>query len=166
MKDVLLDYRFFEQQLGQPWNDERLRQALDAADLDYELADAANDGELSLVEQAGFELYFSAEAEDPERLVFSGVRFVRIGDLRSVGYEGEMPFDLRFSDTVAGAIGRVGREPDFREVDEDDRCEYLHWNLQPFRLHVLFDSDDGLVARVTLLAQAPYYLDWDSPFEL
>lgn len=166
MKDVLLDYRFFEQLLGQPWNDARLRQALDAADLDYELADAANDGELSLVEQAGFELYFSADVEDPERLVFSGVRFVRIGDLRSVGYEGEMPFGLRFWDTVAGAIGRVGREPDFREADEEDRCEYLHWNLQPFRLHVLFDNDDGLVARVALLAPAPYYLDWDSPFEL
>jgi hypothetical protein len=120
--------------------------------------------EVNLVSQIGCEVYLGEDPGEEGRKIFTGARFVRVGDLRSVGYDGELPYGIDFADGMAEVVAKVGRAADFHEADENDRCEFLHWNEPDFRLHVLFDQDDRCASRVTVLGCAPLFLEWDDPF--
>jgi len=82
--------------------------------------------------------------------VFAGFRVSRKSDMRTEGYDGQLPLGLAFHDTPDLVRARLGRDPDWQSIGDDVGA--YRWNVDHYVLQVTFSLIDDQVYRVTCYA--------------
>ena len=129
---------------------------------DFEMADC--DEVPNLIPRYGLTLYYRDAKDFPalankhylrDGALFAGFRVNRRGDMRSLGFEGPLPFGIQYFHNPEHAITCVGREPDWVSVGDD--IGSYKWNLQTHILHVMFSLIDYQIYRISCFA--PFLAD-------
>lgn len=104
----------------------------------------------------GVELYFhqSQEAESEGARILTGARYFRQGVHFSKGFDGELPFGLRFSMGLESLIPAIGSYP--LAGAADSLTGHYVWKLPDYLLHVSFSVMEQWITRIRI-ALPPYY---------
>jgi hypothetical protein len=141
-----------------PWQQVALQPSLLAADFSDLKAAPAGDEEFHEVDELktlGLELYFRPTAKAGESgHILTGARYIRKGVYFSVGFDGELPKGLQFSDRPEDLVRKVGSYPVTGKADV--LTGYFVWKLPEYMLHVGFSVMEQRVNRIRVAAH-PYY---------
>ena len=91
---------------------------------------------LDEIKRYGVELYFRPHRYSPKDIILIGAGFLRKGLLDSKGFDGELPYGLRFEDRLETVMYKIDRHPDAERADALNG--YYIWKLPEFLLHVEF----------------------------
>lgn len=118
---------------------------------DDDLLDVNEDGELNLRNTFGATLAFVPSAGGP---IFRSITLHRERDLASVGWQGELPYDLSFEDDPSVLLRKVAQRAKVRPVQQQDAALTGHavWHLEDHTLHVLYSNVDNRLLRIKLMA--------------
>ena len=141
-----------------PWQQVSQQPSLLAADFSDLKAAPAGDEEFHEVDELktlGVELYFRPTAKANESgHILTGARYIRKGVYFSVGFDGELPKGLQFSDRPEDLVRKVGSYPVTGKADV--LTGYFVWKLPEYMLHVGFSVMEQRVNRIRVAAH-PYY---------
>jgi hypothetical protein len=142
---------------GMRWSSAELRSRLAPLGFDLKLGEVRSEHNADLRLSHGIEFGFaagrkipSADPQFPDSLSFKSVTYYgpRVYDSRQ--WIGELPLDLAFSDSQAGVLRKVGRNPDKRA--DFDRNGFMLWHFQRYSLRVEYSNIENRALRITLLA--------------
>jgi hypothetical protein len=147
-----------QQLFEKPWQLVAQDPSLLAADFSDLKAASAGDPESHEVDELktlGIELYFRPSGKANEiGHILTGARYIRKGVYFSVGFDGELPKGLQFSDRPEEVVRKVGSYPVTGKADV--LTGYFVWKLPEYMLHVGFSVMEQRVNRVRVAAH-PYY---------
>jgi hypothetical protein len=106
---------------------------------------------IDMTEEYGFELQFADLGRDTatssnRRQALCGIRMYRDRDLDARGWDGQLPFDIRWNDSPTVMLRKVAVAP--TKLVEDMMTGSAFWKFPEFELHVMFSLFDNLVYRV------------------
>ncbi len=152
------DISTLQQLFEQPWQQVAQHPSLQGADFsDLKAAPAGDPGshEVDELKTLGVELYFRPSAKANETgHILTGARYIRKGVYFSVGFDGELPQGLQFSDRPEDVLRKVGSYPVTGKADV--LTGYFVWKLPEYMLHVGFSVMEQRVNRIRVAAH-PYY---------
>lgn len=152
------DIRALESMLTQPWRTVAAHPDFAGTELTEFLDTPGNEDcphEVDALPTHGLELYFRPSRTLPDAApVLSGARYIRKGVHQSVGFDGELPCGLRFSDTLETAFARIGSWPVTGRADA--LSGYYIWRLPDYLLQVGFSVMEQRINRIYLSAHGYY----------
>jgi hypothetical protein len=127
--------------------DARVREALAPIGFDPADFDFSDEGEILKFQRShGVTLYFGDHGQSAATL--SGLRVQRLGDLRSLGWGGQLPHGIEFHTTPRELEALVARKPDKVSMAADTGA--FLWRFKTHELHVMFSLIDFQVYRVSV----------------
>ena len=133
--------------LGRAAGDARVVQALAPVGFDPNDFDFDGEGELMQFQHShGLTLYVGGHGQTAATI--TGLRVQRLGDLRSKGWNGDLPHGIEFHHTPLELPDVVGRKPD-RVSQAEDTGAFV-WNYEAYLLHVMYSLIDFQVYRVSV----------------
>jgi hypothetical protein len=140
--------------LGKRLDEAELRRVLVPLGLDRPPQTAGSDLTIDLRRSYGLRLGLQApsaanRSKAGARLVHR-IEFLRAGEFESRGWWGELPFGIRFDDSPAVALAKVGQPPAHQE--DEDFSGSAFWELPDHSLQVIYSTMENIVLRVSLIA--------------
>lgn len=112
---------------------------------DDALTEANEDDEIDLTESYGLKLHIANQTGEP---LLQGISFYANREMDSVGWQGLLPFDIRFDDSPKVLLNKINQTP--REIDVDVNDGYAVWDFDDFSMHVLFSTFKNEILRVQI----------------
>jgi hypothetical protein len=153
---VLPEPAHFVRLFGLRWSSPELRRGLALFGFDDRLAQVRSRRVADLRISHGLQLHFvpsgrlaSADQRLPNSPAFSAVQYLSERELDARQWRGALPFGLRFDDTQADLMRKVGAAP-ARQAD-GDLSGLAEWHFPAYILYVLYSNLENRLLRIALM---------------
>ncbi|WP_127960409.1 hypothetical protein [Serratia microhaemolytica] len=113
----------------------------------FEIVDASQKNGLTIYYDCAKRFKANRESLIDRGIILAGFRLNRRGDMKSLGYAGTLPFDLKFYYSPEMVINKLNRKPDHKIIT-DNLAAYM-WKNEDGILHILFSLIDYQIYRVS-----------------